>query len=561
MIQAITWVLGVSLAATVGCSNAAPEEYEAGAAPFLTPAEHLVRASMVLRGIRPSLEELDLVHEDPAYLPAIVDYYLTTQEFAATIREMHAESLVVGVDYYSFPAGFRPVGDMAGVTVTELNRSGSEVPLRLVEHVVMNDLPYTDIVTADYTMADPISSKLWGTSYDPEGERWQTATFDDGRPTAGLLSDPFVFTRHATTASNRNRGRANRIATALLCYDFLDRDITVDTSSIDLSDSEAVGHAIRENATCVSCHQTLDPLAGYLSDYTLLYVPAAIDRFPARTYNGALSFLAPADPGYFGVTARSGDVRELGAKIAEDPRFTMCAARRFYAYLAQVDLGDVPLSAVTRFRDVLVDSGMNARALARAIVLSDELRTRGAADDGGIGGLDKVRPDALARLVEDLTGYRWTTTAVTALMPGDEVGEVDLLTDGWFGYDVLAGGRDDYTVTRPSHTMSATSALVLRELAARAAPYVVDTDFATDDPSRRRLLRVVAPTDRERAVVVAQIVALHLRLYGERVDADDPSVVAAADVFDGVLRESGSVRRAWIATLYAMLQDIRIVYY
>ena len=38
---------------------------------YLKPTQHLVRASMALRGLRPALDELRAVEEDPSVLPAL----------------------------------------------------------------------------------------------------------------------------------------------------------------------------------------------------------------------------------------------------------------------------------------------------------------------------------------------------------------------------------------------------------------------------------------------------------------------------------------------------------
>jgi hypothetical protein len=128
-----------------------------------------------------------------------------------------------------------------------INTSIIEAPLRLIEHVVMLDRPYTEIVTADYTLADDVVATVWGLPYDVDGARWQETRYPDARAHAGILSDSFLFTRHSTTYSNKSRGRANAISRALLCYDFLSREIPVD-SGIDLADPAAA--PTRSRAPC-----------------------------------------------------------------------------------------------------------------------------------------------------------------------------------------------------------------------------------------------------------------------------------------------------------------------
>jgi hypothetical protein len=530
---------------------------------YLTPTEHLVRASMALRGVRPSVEELVAVRDEPRILPAIVEWYLDQPEFGATVRELHDETLLVRVDPILYPAGFRAIGPLEGMDQQAINLSVIEAPLRLIEHVVMNDRPYTEIVTADYTLADRTVATIWGLPYDDGGEEWQVTTYEDGRQPAGILSDSALFMRHSTTQSNQNRGRANAVSRALLCYDFLSREIPID-SSIDLADPDAVAHALRENPACVSCHQTLDPLASFFADYFPIFVPADVDAYPFRFYAPELApYFQPGERAFFG---RPGiDAWDLGTFIAEDPRFSLCAARRFYSYLGQTPIDSVPLELAAELQDVLVESGYDAKALARAVVLSDRFRVSHAlAEEGDDAvGLMKVRPEQLARMVEDLTGYRWTAELRFELLEGwGEIGHVDLMSDGFFGFDVLAGGIDGNSVTRPSHTMSATVTLVLRGLAAHAAPFVVDSDLGEPDPSARRLLRRVSAGETGEAAVRAQIAELSIRLYGQFLSPEAPEVTDGWELFRGALEGSGGdIAHAWTTTLYAMLQDIRIAYY
>ncbi len=61
----------------------------------------------------------------------------------------------------------------------------------------------------------------------------------------------------------RLRGRANMVARALLCFDYLVQDIVLE-EGIDLTNPDEVANAVVENSGCASCHQTLDPLASFL---------------------------------------------------------------------------------------------------------------------------------------------------------------------------------------------------------------------------------------------------------------------------------------------------------
>lgn len=530
----------------------------------LEPTEHLTRISMALRGVRPSPEHLQRVADDPDALPELVDEYLDDPRFGAIVRDLHNDDLLVLVDFALYPAGFIPKDTVADLDAYRINRSVTEAPLRLIEHVVVEDRPYTEIVTADYTLADGASAAIWGIPYDGDGQSWELTQWQDERDHAGILSDPWLFQRYSSTLENANRGRANAISRALLCYDFLSRDIEVD-ASVDLADPEAVADAVVDNPACASCHQTLDPLASFFGDWVPLYVPSEVD-YPFDSYVPGVfdsSGVPLRDPGYFG---QAGDgLGELGQHIANDPRFSLCAAQRFYAYFHQVDHAEVPLEVAARLQGVLTDSGMSAKALARAIVLDDEFRishlpepdaTELEPDERDPVGIKKARPVQLALLFEDLTGFSWRTDLTEF-----DLAPIDLMADSFLGYNVLLGGIDSLFVTRPSHTYSATASLVLRNLAREAAHQVVDTDLANPDPSSRHLLTQVSVTDTDETVVREQLAALHLRILARDEEPDGPAVDETYALFQAALEHSGDVARAWKVTLTALLQDVEIAYY
>jgi len=207
---------------------------------------------------------------------------------------------------------------------------------------------------------------------------------------------------------------------------------------------------------------------------------------------------------------------------------------------------------------------MNAKALAKAVVLADDFRvttplTNDATNDPN--GVRMARPWQLAHLVQDLTGFVWQTDLPISIDNHGVIGAVDLMRDSLFGFEVLAGGIDSVNVTLPSHTMNASAMLVLRSLAAKAAPYVVGADLALADPTQRRLLTRVAVTDTGEDAIRGQLVDLELRLYGQFVDAQSADVTDAWTLFSSALAASGGdVRHAWTTTLFAMLQDVRIAY-
>jgi hypothetical protein len=260
-------------------------------AVFLSPAQHLSRASMALRGIRPSVEDLKAVEADPTQMASIVDRYLQSPEFGETIMELHNETLLVRVEQpqMTYPA----MGPLAAATARDINGGLFEEPLQLIRDVVMTDQSYKKIVTADYTMANGVTAAIWGLPHTGGMDQWQRATYPDGRMAAGILATSAFHHRWRSTGFNFNRGRANEISRALLCHDFLASDIQIDTS-VDLSDPDVVANAVIANKSCAGCHQTLDPLASYLFTYRGSLAPVGVDAYPVTARTPAATWAASA---------------------------------------------------------------------------------------------------------------------------------------------------------------------------------------------------------------------------------------------------------------------------
>jgi hypothetical protein len=444
-------VLASILCAAAACTDVAntgddtvppPPDEISPTAVYLTPAQHLTRASMVLRGVRPSLEELKQVDADPAALDAIVDRYLDSPLFGQTIRELHNETLLMQIEQpqFTFPA----MGPLATATARKINGRFEE-PLRLIEDIVMSDEPYTKIVTADYTMADGTTAAIWGLPHTGAYDTWERTTFPDDRAPVGILATNAIYDRWRSTGANYNRGRSNLISRALLCHDFLASDILIDTT-VDLSDPEVVSNAVVANPSCAGCHQTLDPLASHLFTFKRQIAPVSVDSYPQTMFSpgtaGQWRTTNKRAPMFFGAST-GGTLSGLGIAIANDPRFAQCTARRFASYFTEVARENISPAWIARLQKQFVDSDFDAKALAKAIVLSDEFRIShdtDAAEAETTVGLMKVRPEQLQRMLRDITGYNWSVNS-TATLRGMPYGQANLLESDYIGYRVLSRAR------------------------------------------------------------------------------------------------------------------------
>jgi len=449
-------------------------------------------------------------------------------------------------------------------------------------------------MTGDYAYADQVVADIYGLDFDPDGPVWQKTTWNDGRPHAGLLSDSEIWRRHVSNAQNYHRGRANFISLTFLCEDIGGRDVVVE-GGVALNDPSAVAEAVWTQDSCVGCHQVLDPLAAFFHGYKEQLRRGAILQayqmdcawdwdngepprgsyridhwcYPLRFYvvsdEDNWDELGLRPPGYYGESAT--DVTDLGALIAEDPRFAQCSVRNFAGYLGELDRMSVPLELASAWQDVFVDSGFDAKTLVKTIIMSDAWRTAKVENDpdGTVfhAGLQVIRPEQFSRTLEDLTGFRW--------LANQDVGgcanngnncwnAVDLLNSDLYGFRSMQGGLDGYTVTHPTHTATPTKAMAMALVSQEAAGWVVGNDFTSDVADRKLLTLVEASTSDENSVR-EQLAALHLRIHAEPLDPNSPEVDLSWGLWKGAHDASGDPAEAWRLVISAMLQDPRMVFY
>ena len=510
--------------------EAAPESLDAIAL--------LTRASLDLRGVRPSIEELDAVSADPDAVEGYIDTFLYDERFGDRVVSLFSEIYQTQAD--------SPLVSYSGITSDYPNmvRSIGEEPLRIVAYVAVNDLPYTDIVTADWTMANPLIAEVWPVDY-PEGETgWQQVHYTDDRPAAGILSSNSMWWRYGSTYSNANRGRANAISKILFCTDYLPRPIEFDRN-VSLLDDGAINEALQTNEGCIGCHSTLDPLAAYLWGFYYDTTTSSVDvtyYHPEREY--WWEDATEIGPSFYGVP--SYNLEDLGAQIAGDSRLPECAAEQVFEQLLQRESTLEDTETLTALRETFLDEGLKLRELIRAVMLGEAYRSAG---DAGTP-YKLTRPDLLASQLEDLTGFRFTYA------------DYDMLTTDTYGLRTLGGGIDGGYVTAPAPEVNATMSLVYERLAQAAAWYVVRNDKA--DPASARLFTQIGFTENpqsNREAMAAQIQDLHLRLFSKRIDADGVEVEANLELWSALYEAESDPAAAWAGLLSVLLRDPDFLFY
>ena len=167
-------------------------------------------------------------------------------------------------------------------------------PLELIAHVVENDLPYTEILTADYIMANPYAAGAYGaeTEFDDSSDYHEfkpsrIASYYrncDGReivntesgvyvaapgpcstvyPHAGILNTTVFLLRYPTTATNRNRARSRWTYYHFLGLD-IEKSASRTTDPVALADTN---NPTLNNPACTVCHNIMDPVAGAFQNF------------------------------------------------------------------------------------------------------------------------------------------------------------------------------------------------------------------------------------------------------------------------------------------------------
>ena len=502
----------------------------------MDPVRALTRTSLDLRGVRPSSAEVAQVQADPAALDTLTDAFLQDTRFGGRVRDMWSEIYLSRSESYLISASQYGMADQAA-----FQQSVGEEPLQILGYIAQNDLPYTELATGDWTMANETLATIWPIDYPQGASGWQKARYNDGRPAAGVLATNGMWWRYTSTDSNANRKRANAASRILLCSDYLVRPIEFDRN-VNLLDEDAVNDALVTNPGCANCHISLDPLASYFFgfwwyDYTnpgeaSYYFPEREQRW--RDYTGLA-------PGYYGQVGYN--LADLGHQIAADHRFPACAVEQAYGLLLRRDLTPEDDNALLLHRNAFINGGLTMRSLLRSVVADPRYRAPDT-DASGYVPLKMVTPDLLATEIEGLTGYHYTYSGY------------DLMRNDTYGFRTLAGGADGYNVTATARSANATMVLVQERLAEAAAWYVVK-----NDPARLFSVDFTETPDTDRDRMVAQVQALHLALFGKTVAADSDEVTAGLELWADLYAAQRDIPAAWAGLLSALLRDPEMLYY
>jgi hypothetical protein len=554
----------------------------------------LRRVTLSLAGRLPTDAELSAVAKDGLKaLPAILDALMTEDAFCSRLREGFNDIfLTLGVDgnadqtclsyeHFEKTRHWYQKFDLSHIAdknerqraewkmAADYRKTLLGEPMKLIEHIVRNDRPFTEIVTADYIMVSPYSARGYGV-FDEVKDKFKNA--DDpfeyvpvklkalkGRsrpedqesatgsyPHAGLLSTFQYLTRYPTTETNRNRLRARMYYQHFLGVDVLELAARV-------SDAAAVTAKYKvptmQAAECVVCHKTLDPVAGLFQDYWRFADQGVYGKRKGGWFTDM--FAAGFEGEDLPAAERWRSLQWLGERTAKDPRFAVAMTEHVYyiltgrkVLLPPKDLDD-PLyparlraySEQRRQTEAIaarfVRSGFNLKGVFKDWIASDFYRADGLAtavkdscrraelDDAGL--VRMLSPEQVERKVGAVFGEKW--------------GKL---------HDQLAtlyGGIDSKEVTDRAADPSGAMGAIQRTLSNDVACKHVARDFARA-ASERRLFPGIEPSvvpgsSAENDAKIRKAIAhLHERILGRYDAVDSAEVERTFRLFAGIVKDA-----------------------
>ena len=548
----------------------------------------LRKATLNLVGRLPSDSELSLVkNSGEAGLDGVLDKVMEEEVFYERLKEIYNDTLLqdkylgsenaLGLlrsDEYPARRWYRDLGldtDSAGderdlyyrLRAYSNDAVGREV-LELVDYVVRNDLPFTEILTADYTMVNAYSARVYGVegqasfrdmqdieypAYPEDPKDFQPARIA-GIPHAGVLTSVMFLNRFPTTATNKNRHRSRMVYSL-----FLDTDILAISGSRpgESLDETSVAPELN-NPQCTACHEVMDPVASTFQNWD------GIGRYrPSSEYNNWYTDILAR--GFSGmVMPLSGNsnssLQWLGEKIAADPRFAMATVKTIYKGLsgqsplfepAEKDFKSAQwqayLAQQVTFKEIAAKftaADSNLKLVIKEVIKTIYWRAKGlqsgadAAIHAKTGAARLLTPEMLDRKIIAVTGEAWNYSTG---------GRFNYLTENRSdSYRQLYGGIDSNNIVKRITDPNGLIVAVQNRMAAEMACKVVSRDFFK--PQAQRFLFPYISLEAlpsESHAVKENIRHLHWVFFGEQLSLDSVEVSEVHSLFNSVMNDGLSL--------------------
>lgn len=557
-----------------------------------TPTETLRKASLSLVGRLPTDAEVAAVEQGGiGALDPILDKMMTEEAFYTRLKEIYndifltdrylenedAVNLLNDVDYYNpkwyngmtDPAetaaniekyGARNFDDYYNRMRAWTNRGVAREPLELVAHIVRENRPFTEVLTANYIMVNPFSAKAFMLTDVTFKNDADPNEFIEAKiptiPHAGFLTSPMFLNRYPTTDTNRNRARARRIYEFFLGTDIL----KTAEQPIDQTIITEVNPTMNSVA-CTGCHSVMDPMAGTFRQFD--------DRARYDPMKPPLDDMRP--PGFGGEKVPYEKLPQalqwIGPRIANDPRFALSAAYTIFTGMtgqappiAPTDTTspdfekefDSYLAIYSEFSKIAHDfkgSNFDLKVVFKEIIKSPYYRAKNSkpltkdqqSQLSTLGMGRFLTPEQLHRKIWAVTGYPWRPRAFE---DGGWSNDYLVIRDQ---YRMLYGGIDSNDVVKRVTTPNGIMANIAERMSNEMACRVVPREFWKSAEERVLFPHVeltFEPEDKNGFPVEPAVVAikknikhLHERILGEKLPDGHPEIERTYKLFLETYRE------------------------
>ncbi|MEM6296414.1 MAG: hypothetical protein AAGA54_34415, partial [Myxococcota bacterium] len=473
----------------------------------LDEEQTLRKATFLLASRYPTAEEFDAVRGNGIdSIDDVLDEVLQEEAFYVRIKEiyndlMHTDALLSGDDAIDAldPERFMNKrwydelpDDQVGPNRDLANDAIAKEPLHIIEHILREGRPFTEVITGDWTIVNPFSARSYDIPLDifadaNDPDEWVEYSFED-IPQAGVVSTPAFLSRYPSTPTNRNRHRSRVV------YDFFFATDVMRLAArpIDVS-SIADFNPTLYNPECTVCHNNVDPLAGAFQNWTDegWYRPPAEGWFPDMAPPGFADTMIPFEE-------KERALQWLTGELVTDGKFALAAVHALYTGLTGQDPLLEPLDAdhpdyvhqisafeaqdytLKQIAATFEESGFDLRVAIkelvktpwfRAVSLGQEPGSGREAELAPMGTALLLSPEALHRRIEASVGFGWQRN-------GQDV----LLTTYRFFYGGIDSISATTRLTELNGVMANIGERMANEVSCAAAPF----DFTR--PVEERLL-------------------------------------------------------------------------
>jgi hypothetical protein len=416
-----------------------------------------------------------------------------------------------------------------------------EEPLQLMSYIAVQDTPWTDILTADHTMANQLLLDLWpleAIGDQPRDNQWVPAKYTDGRPSGGIIMSNGLWWRHYTTPNNKSRSRASFLTKLLICDDHLAREVNFEPQG--LGEEEDLENLVATDPSCIACHNTLDPVAASLYGFWQhdIHDVIELDHYhPERERIGEQQLNTPM--AWYGVPLDA--PADLGPTIANDTRFLSCTVSQMSELLWKRPIDPLDQGRLQQLTQAFENGERRLAALILAILQSPEYQignANGENEPRFFNSRRLLNAHQIASAIGKITGFYWIEEGF------------ELLENDNIGFRVLAGGIDGRTVTKWQKNPSASRQLTLKRFTQLAAENMVNQSWEQSNELVGD--HQLANIDNENPIFEEILTDLHRQIYAEtpseeRIQIDKEMWFSIA--------EQSSPKQAWISLISVLFRD------